>query len=333
MHRSGTSAMTGAMAKLGAALPRGLMPAARDNERGFFESAPIAAWHDDILAASGSSWHDWRRFEPPWLAAPPASLKADATRLLDEEFGAAPLLVLKDPRICRFLPFWLCVLGEAGVTPRAVIPFRSPFEVAASLRTRDGFSLEKGLLLWLRHVLGAERETRGLPRAFVAMDDFLANWRKCSRRVAREIGIVWPNLTRDSSARIDHFLSRDLKHHNIGTDAPGAATAWATRAQEALLILSRNPRSKLARAALDEVAGAFEQACALMGPEIGRLEGAAAARRAEIDNIAAERDALLEARESAGATPLERIAVLRARTDDVRLKLERIRDSLAAGGD
>lgn len=38
MHRGGTSAMTGVMARLGAEPPLTLMAAAPDNERGYWES-------------------------------------------------------------------------------------------------------------------------------------------------------------------------------------------------------------------------------------------------------------------------------------------------------
>jgi hypothetical protein len=60
------------------------------------------------------------------------------------------LPILKDPRIYRFLPFWLDVLKEMNAEPRIVIPIRSPLEVAHSLKKRNALSLTKGLLLWLR---------------------------------------------------------------------------------------------------------------------------------------------------------------------------------------
>src|SRR5438552_705120 len=80
-------------------------------------------------------------------------------------FDDEPLAVLKDPRICRFVPFWLDVLGEIGAQPRIVIPVRSPLDVAESLKLRNGFSSSKSLLLWLRHTLDAEAETRKLSRS------------------------------------------------------------------------------------------------------------------------------------------------------------------------
>jgi hypothetical protein len=55
MHRSGSSALAGALELLGVPLGGPLMPPARDNERGFFE---LAGWsrHDELLEALGGSW-------------------------------------------------------------------------------------------------------------------------------------------------------------------------------------------------------------------------------------------------------------------------------------
>ena len=59
------------------------------------------------------------------------------------------------------------VLAEFGAAPLFVIPVRHPFEVAASLARRNGFSEAKALSLWLGHFLSVERDTRGFPRSFV----------------------------------------------------------------------------------------------------------------------------------------------------------------------
>jgi hypothetical protein len=129
------------------------------------------------------------------------------------------LFVMKDPRICRFLPFWSTALGEMNIASLVVVPIRSPLEVAQSLAARDGFSLEKGLLIWLRHVLDAERETRHLPRAIVGMDEFLGDWRGSIKTIGRLLKIEWPRFDDLVAAAIDNFLSRDLKHQNAPDEA------------------------------------------------------------------------------------------------------------------
>ena len=62
MHRSGTSSVAGSLVRLGGAAPQHLIPASPDNERGYWESNLIASLNDEFLAAGGSDWTDWRRF-------------------------------------------------------------------------------------------------------------------------------------------------------------------------------------------------------------------------------------------------------------------------------
>jgi hypothetical protein len=37
--------------------------------------------------------------------------------VITEEYANEPLFFIKDPRICRFLPFYLSVLSELSVSP------------------------------------------------------------------------------------------------------------------------------------------------------------------------------------------------------------------------
>ncbi|MBM3653482.1 MAG: hypothetical protein FJX06_11700 [Alphaproteobacteria bacterium] len=345
MHRSGTSAVTGTLSLLGATPPRTLMHPSADygNVRGFFESQAIAHWNDALLASAGSAWDDWRAFDRAWLQAPPRAFVEDASRLLGQEFESARMFALKDPRICRLTPFWLAVLRATGVASRVVIPFRPPLEVARSLQERDGFSIEKGLLLWLRHVLDAERDTRGLRRSFVAMDAFLDDWRKNVRRIAREIGIAWPRDSARAAREIDNFLSRDMKHHNVVSLEPSVGHVWLERAYGALSSLSRRPNSQAAQAVLDDVSDAFENACRLFGPETVMLES-------DVRRLAIGADAAPSSRNEQAIVPpsapdterhesplpapaadgLEQLRDLRARADEFQHNLERLRAALNA---
>ena len=169
MHRSGTSALTRIFNLLGADLPKNLMPAHESNPTGHWESNDLVVIHERLLESAGSNWHDWRKFNPEWLTSPPARQFAqEVLAVLRKDFAASPLFAIKDPRICRFWPFWRDVLQEFGATPLVAMPVRNPLEIAASLKRRDGFLATNSLLLWLRHVLDAENDTRGLPRAIVS---------------------------------------------------------------------------------------------------------------------------------------------------------------------
>src|SRR5687767_2432337 len=150
MHRSGTSATAGVLGLLGGALPKVLMPPTPgSNDVGFFEPSRIVEIHDELLAIAGSSWHDTSPLPEAWFRSPAArafSQRLKTTYL--EEYGDAPLTVLKDPRVCRLLPVWREILASLNVTPMFVMPFRHPVEVAMSLARRDGFSSQKSHILW-----------------------------------------------------------------------------------------------------------------------------------------------------------------------------------------
>src|SRR4051794_21097916 len=90
MHRSGTSVMTHALHKIGAALPSHLMPPAESNPTGHFESELLASLNDELLMAAGSSWQDWRRISDDWFSSPNcAEIKGKISQAVVEEFGDA----------------------------------------------------------------------------------------------------------------------------------------------------------------------------------------------------------------------------------------------------
>lgn len=345
MHRSGTSALTGAIVQVGVAAPLTLLPATRDNERGYWESLKFSYLHDELLASAGSTWDDWRPFDKEWYSSLQSDdFRARAKSLLNEEFGEAEFFAFKDPRICRILPFWSATLAEMHIAPHIIITVRSPLEVARSLAARDGFSLEKALLIWLRHVIDAERETRDLPRAIVAMDDFLHDWRGSIQKIGWLLGIEWPRFDNATAATVDIFLSRDLKHQNSPDGALPPAFTWTIKAYDAMLVLRDNPQSRLALSVLDEVGSSFELACALMGPVFSEIEARAMRVEREADALRSERDELIAARNDrtklAGTQAQRNVALepgvecrlmnLKAESFHLRRRLENVQVRLAS---
>jgi len=213
MHRSGTSALTGVIGLMGADLPNDLMAASDLNAKGFFESNRITSFDEDLLASAGFTWWDCRRFPAEWFSSPRAG--AFARRAADElaaEYGDSALFVLKDPRICRLAPFWLPVLRDTGCRTLVILPLRHPRDVAASLEHRAGYDPDYGLLMWLRHVLDAEAETRGTRRVFTSYEALMTDWSAEIRRIGEGLGLSWPRSVSVARPEIDAFLSRDLQH-------------------------------------------------------------------------------------------------------------------------
>ena len=214
MHRAGTSVATRLLSYLGASLPATLLKPDQDNVLGYWESLPLNDFHEDLLSSAGSCWYDIKRFPESWYALDAASeFKNRALTVLQAEYGDSSLFVLKDPRVCRIVPFWLDVLETFGAEPLFAIALRNPLEVAASLQVRDGLSKAHSLLLWLQHTLEAERQTRGHRRTCFFYEDLLDRPTDVLAATASELGLELPPLFSASRSEIDGFVSRQHRHH------------------------------------------------------------------------------------------------------------------------
>lgn len=336
MHRSGTSATAGALALLGAALPKVLMPPIEGmNDVGFFEPSRLVAIHDEMLASAGSSWHDLSPLPETWFESPAARAFAQRLKTIYlEEYGDASLTVLKDPRVCRFLPLWQEILASLGVTPAIVIPFRHPVEVAASLAHRDGFPSRKSQILWLQHLLLAEYSSRGCARAFISYEELLANPRGALTRLGQDLALEWPSPLDQSLPEIESFLSR--RHHHNRAFAPSSAGADIAPLAQRLQATLENNNGALTETqneAFEDLRASFLTADQLHGPLIRTMEVALAGAieqgesgKAEISRSLAERESriteLVEEIRSRGEVSerqvLEAQGVLSERDEQIR---------------
>jgi hypothetical protein len=272
------------------------MPATKGNARGYFESVPFMQFHEQLLQSAGSAWNDWRAFNPDWSRSAVASeFRERAKELFWEEFEGSPLPVLKDPRTCRFAPFWFETLRELEAIPRVVIPIRSPLEAARSLAAREGLSLTHGVLLWLRHVLAAEADSRNEIRSIFMWKDFVSDWRAIADKISKDTELAWPRLSDRASRDIERFLSRELVHEDVDDKilfTHPDVHEWAARTFEAFQELARNPMSNSARATLDEVRGLLDQSGQLFGRLLIDYEVELEELRVETQAVKSERDSL-----------------------------------------
>jgi hypothetical protein len=158
-----------------------------------------------------------------------------------------------------------------------VLSIRNPLEVIAPLKARNGFTPLKGGLLWLRHVVDAERETRDLPRAVATYADLLDNWTEVARDIGRRLDLDWPR--RSGLSEIERFLSSSLRHHAYDSHALAEnrhLSVWLERTYEALLRMVRNPIDRKSLAQLDAVSDEFERSAALFGAMLWEQERAVA---------------------------------------------------------
>jgi len=231
MHRSGTSALTWLLGRLGAALPNDAIEASGDNARGYWESQALVKADDQLLRVVRSSWFDPRPLDFSRLSADGLRSRKNRIReAIETAWGDAPLLAIKDPRQCRCVPVIADVLGEMGIEPRALLMLRNPAEIAYSLASRDGTTPAYAHLLWLRHMIDAERATRAMARAVVEYDGMLSDWRGTMARIAPLAGRDGWKPDEDEAAEIGAFLDPNLRHHrtaNVALEEPLAGIVRA----------------------------------------------------------------------------------------------------------
>jgi len=215
MHRSGTSATTRVINLLGADLGPALVDPAPDNRKGFWEHFEANQLDDLLLTELGRTWHDIREMPSGWEHSPEArQAVATFARLIERDFGDSPVWAIKDPRMCRLAPLWLEAARRCDVDVSVLLVVRNPLEVAESLRVRDRWVPGHSYLLWMQHLLEAERATRDRPRSVLLYDQLLEDWRGSIARVASELQVDWPRGIDQAGADIDSFLEVSERHFN-----------------------------------------------------------------------------------------------------------------------
>jgi hypothetical protein len=269
MHRSGTSALTGALGLCGGALPGDLMSASKDNMKGFFESARIVEFHDKLLDAFGSRWDDPLPVRPAFFDTPEAiNASLELTNILSQEFSVHAPLVIKDPRMCKLLPVWVEALDLLDWRSVAVLPLRHPLEVAASLQRRNALDEHHSLAMWMHHTLLVERATRAMPRAFVLYDELLRDGAGTIEQISEALGIRGWGASGDAGDQVSQFLSTDLRHHTFAqneTAKKDLASPYC-KVWKAFRMLVANPRNEAAQLVLDGAWRELEIAIEVLGP-------------------------------------------------------------------
>lgn len=156
MHRSGTSALAGALAAVGFDPGARVLGGSAGNEEGHWEDQFAVDLHESLLGRFGTRWDLPFGLPPDWrgsLAAKEALARIRA--YLRDDRARHPLWVMKDPRACLFAPLWTEALAAEGLPFAVVLAARHPLAVAQSLHRRDGMPETRAMALWLDHTLAA----------------------------------------------------------------------------------------------------------------------------------------------------------------------------------
>jgi hypothetical protein len=172
-------------------------------------------------------------------------------------------------------------------------------------------------MAWLRYVLEAERESRGMTRVFVRYADLLRDGPGTMRRVVRTLQL--PLNTDEIDAALADFIDPDLRRSRAD---PGRLHPWLADTLAAYENAARAESDGTAHGpdapVLDRIHAAFGTACGAFVPALAATNRGfedAQARNMLIPGLQAERDAALTGAAEAEAQRADRdgaIAKLRA---------------------
>jgi len=216
MHRSGTSATTGMLRCLGVSLgPKLYAGHSHINAKGYFEHSNVADTNEETLLTINSAWDDILPKPKNWWNDEKLSHYANKIKtFLTKDFKHTALWAIKDPRVCRLMPWWLNILTDLNIKPKFLVVIRPPHEAYLSLNRRDGFSLEKSYLLWILHYIEAEFWSRKHTRTFVTFEALINNPTESFKSIETALGLCFPISPEDASSGLSQFISKDLVHHN-----------------------------------------------------------------------------------------------------------------------
>ena len=277
--RSGTSTMSGTLHHLGLHVPGPYLRANASNPKGFFESTWAVKFHKRITQGAGISDVDSRpqAFDLAQSAITP-ELRSSLVAFLREQSAEAQQLVVKDPRSVWAQALWRDAASEVGLETRYLTMLRHPAEVVGSRTTY--YAIEKdepeqrrhyqtlNIARWVNHSLISERQTRGLPRAFVRYPDLLGDWRPVMSRLGEDLGLSYDaDLTPGVHHAVDDFIDPGLRRHSPswdGIDIPGqlrevAQALWDELAELAVSVPAGRSTPDVDGAELDALRDRYVQ--------------------------------------------------------------------------
>jgi GT2 family glycosyltransferase len=215
MHRSGTSALTRLCALAGATLPEQVIASRDGNDAGHWESQRLVSFHDDFLKSLNQSWDDFRPLDI--TAAQKTSYKERFGYIVEQDYGDANLIVMKEPRTARFADLTIDALETKGYTVCPVHALRHPMEVMKSLKARNDIPYALGGLYWLRHVIDTQVALTGRDHQIIDYDQIMQDGPARVRDLFSHFDLTSPPEAFETEA--DKFIKPSLRHH--------AVTDWA----------------------------------------------------------------------------------------------------------
>jgi hypothetical protein len=217
MPRSGTSAVARGLKALGVNLGEELIPArASWNAKGYFEDKEVVHQiNGKVLDQVFDKFESIQILDHAQLSADTLQpIRSKAINLIKQRFGQEMHWGFKDPRTARLLPFWQSIFSELNLQDHYVIVLRNPLASAHSFHKLTKIDLEKGLLLWLAHLIPAVDETMDKKRIVVSYDLMLANPLHELQRMQSSLKIESAEPA-ELETYAKQFLDKNLQHYDF----------------------------------------------------------------------------------------------------------------------
>ncbi len=214
MHRSGTSMISRILnsAEYYLGEEEELLEPDSDNEMGFWENKNFILINDKILSTLKGNWHTIPHFPKDWLEKKEIiQLKKEAVKMM-RKFKEYKKWGWKDPRTALTLPFWKEILSELFPTNQIyyLLCIRNPMDVAKSLRSRNGFSLEQGLRLWEEYTRAAVHYTKNEKRIILKYENFFSN---PEQEIKKIYDFLKDDCTSKQIQKSLNLINGKIKHH------------------------------------------------------------------------------------------------------------------------
>ncbi len=216
-HRSGTSAVAGCAALLGADTGKApMVGASRSNPKGHYESSDVVWAHRMIQQLFDADWND-PKMPDDWTETEDFQTGAGLLgRLLERDFDG-PLSVVKDPRMATLFPLWEEAARLARVDLVAILVDREEKDIVRSLMHRDSRSTGSPMTppkatRLIAVSLNGMKEWESIPHVRVRFPDDLLSGIGVWERVEAELNHAWPIPAEKAAGRIRAFVTPGLIH-------------------------------------------------------------------------------------------------------------------------
>jgi len=212
MHRSGTSAITRLVSKLGYDPGQNLMSSNEYNKNGYYEDLDVYNLNNRILGDLNLNWdtiedEGFRRIEilNNFILN---KYKKRAIQILENKLENSNNVVVKDPRFSVLLPFWNDITTRTNIDIKVLITVRNPLDVAMSLKKRNGIKIDEGLKLWYFNYNCIFKNINTTP-FIIDYDDIVNKQEAIGENFAAFLGSDTKNLINI----INEVINKDLCHN------------------------------------------------------------------------------------------------------------------------